>query len=67
MAIDCHRREDGSSVAERKWDTWTRDEILAIRGYPVGSELSSAPAAAGIGGLAMHDDGLEASNKVPTL
>jgi hypothetical protein len=50
-----HQRDDGS-VAER-WDTWTRDEILAIRGYAA-SPASAAP----IGCSGLTTDDSEATN-----
>jgi hypothetical protein len=64
VAIRRHRRED-DTVAEKpeRWDTWTRSELLAIRGYPLGSENSPAPAGLHMGGSAVQvDDSPEASN-----
>jgi hypothetical protein len=40
VAVSRNQREYGSSVVERKWDTWTRDEILAIRGYSAISQTA---------------------------
>jgi hypothetical protein len=64
VAIRPHRRED-DTVAEKpeRWDTWTRSELLAIRGYPLGSENSPAPVGLHMGGSAVQvDDSLEAGN-----
>ena len=45
-----------------KWDTWTRSEIMAVRGYPVG-EASSAALAAPVAVSAMTTvDSLEVGN-----
>jgi hypothetical protein len=51
------------SVDDRKWDTWTRDEIVAARGYSAGSEPAPASAAVFVEQSAPEgEDGSQAPN-----
>ena len=52
------------SVTAPKWDTWTRDEILAIRGYPSCQASSPALATPEACPPVTTDANLEASNGV---
>ena len=71
MAIRRHRRQDVYLVAEHKWDTMTRTEVLVARGYDAETiagngkhvEASPAPTDLDVGHMATEaDEGLEATN-----
>ncbi len=59
MAAAATGAKMASSVAEPKWDTWTRSEIMAVRGYDA-SPGSAAPV-----GRTMTVDSLEVANGDP--